>query len=148
MTKKPKDLRLGEIAYETFYERPQVAFDDLNHDAQMKWVKLCRKVIEEWRNSTPGNVVERKTFELEREVPPKRVMHKKAKGRYAKSRKGTNLVPLEEKVKDWDRNDEEDRKILTGKSPQSKVEIAALARMRYRNKQRMLNGLEAKPIEP
>ena len=43
--KKPKDYLMAEAAYNAFYQQqPQVFFDNLAHDYQMKWVAVAREV--------------------------------------------------------------------------------------------------------
>jgi hypothetical protein len=55
--REPKDFHLGRRAYEAYYnEQPQVWFDDLNHEAQMRWVRAARAVIEDlkvYKRHTP-----------------------------------------------------------------------------------------------
>jgi hypothetical protein len=44
--KKPKDYLMGEAAYNAFYkQQPQVWFDELSHDYQMRWVNTARAVV-------------------------------------------------------------------------------------------------------
>jgi hypothetical protein len=44
--KKPKDYLMGEAAYNAFYQQqPQVFFDDLAYDYQMRWVSVGREVV-------------------------------------------------------------------------------------------------------
>lgn len=46
--KEPKDFMLGRRAYEAFYgEQPQIWFEDLGHDLQVRWSKVARAVLEE-----------------------------------------------------------------------------------------------------
>ena len=46
--KEPKDFQLARRAYEAFFdEQPQVWFENLGHDYQMKWVRAIRAVMEE-----------------------------------------------------------------------------------------------------
>jgi hypothetical protein len=46
MDKKPKDYLLAERGYNAFHnQQPQMWFDDLSHDYQMKWVRAAREII-------------------------------------------------------------------------------------------------------
>lgn len=55
--REPKDYHLGRRAYEAFYdEQPQVWFENLSHDYQMRWVRVARAVQEDaraYRNRGP-----------------------------------------------------------------------------------------------
>lgn len=42
---KPKDYRLAQLAYETFYNNPAVPFGDLGHEYVMRWVMVARAVL-------------------------------------------------------------------------------------------------------
>jgi hypothetical protein len=43
---EPKDLTLARRAYEAFWsEQPQIWFDQLAHDYQMRWVRVAREVL-------------------------------------------------------------------------------------------------------
>lgn len=43
---EPRDFRLARRAYEAFFdESPQVWFEQLGHEYQMKWVRVARAVI-------------------------------------------------------------------------------------------------------
>lgn len=64
MSQEPKDYQLAKRAYEAYHnEQPQVWFEDLNHIAQMKWVRVVRAVIGDYRNKSfhgrPPKVVKR-----------------------------------------------------------------------------------------
>jgi hypothetical protein len=53
--KKPKTLHIAEMAYNAYYdERPQVFFDDLNHEAHMRWVRIVRAVLGEDKKIPKG----------------------------------------------------------------------------------------------
>jgi len=53
--REPRDFRMARRAYEAFFdESPQVWFDQLGHEYQMKWVRVARAVLvdsKEWRPS-------------------------------------------------------------------------------------------------
>ena len=51
MDKLPKDLANAKRGYEAFYaEQPNIWFEDLSHDYQMKWVRAARAILEENKN--------------------------------------------------------------------------------------------------
>lgn len=50
--REPKDYHLARRAYEAFFdEQPQVWFENLGHDYQMKWVRAARAVQEDLRRA-------------------------------------------------------------------------------------------------
>lgn len=55
--KEPKDFHLARRAYEAFYEeQPQIWFNELSHDYQMRWVRVARAIMEderEYKKFTP-----------------------------------------------------------------------------------------------
>lgn len=53
---EPRDYRLARRAYEAYFdEQPQVWFDQLSHDYQMRWVKAARAVILELSKLPKGH---------------------------------------------------------------------------------------------
>lgn len=45
---EPRDYRLARRAYEAFWdEQPQIWFDQLSHEYQMRWVRTARAVMQE-----------------------------------------------------------------------------------------------------
>lgn len=45
---EPKDFRLARRAYEAFWkEQPQIWFEQLSHEYQMRWVNVVREIIKE-----------------------------------------------------------------------------------------------------
>jgi hypothetical protein len=170
---KPRDLKLAEVAFNAFYdERPPVFFDDLNHNAMMKWVRIVRAVIGDFKKlpkvgREPMGSMEKREAYLERERTRKRRERDAAKAaranghddesvhgyakksRYNKPHPGPGAFKTrEEKVRDWEKGDEEDRKLLTDKhyTKRSKEELAARGRMGYRNAQRRKLGLPTSEV--
>lgn len=48
MHKLPKDLANAKRGYEAFYdEQPNIWFEDLAHQYQMRWVRAARAILEE-----------------------------------------------------------------------------------------------------
>lgn len=151
--KKPKDLHLGEIAYNTFYgERPQVFFDDLSVEAQMKWVRLCRAIVEEYKKTTPGAVLVRASPKSaanpanENGYPTRGRAAKRGPppGRNDPKKRKFIIKTMEQKVKDWAEADAKDLSLLTNKPwrERSQKETDARNRIKYRETEREKNGLE------
>lgn len=114
--RKPKDLQLAEIAYNTFYDEPQVPFDDLATSYQMRWVRVVRAAGRSRASSNGGSTTPREggTKPSRKAKPSKRA--------------------------DWAEEDKKDRALFTDKKwkEKSKEEIAARHRVHYRQK---VNGL-------
>lgn len=92
--KEPKDLHLARRAYEAFYdEQPQIWFDQLGHDYQMRWVRVARAVLEDakdYKKHTPGTGLEM-TLEEAKEIiaeAPKRSQGKGTKVNHTALTKG------------------------------------------------------------
>lgn len=52
---EPRDYRLARRAYEAFFdESPQVWFEQLGHEYQMKWVRVARAVVSEGKSWLPS----------------------------------------------------------------------------------------------
>jgi hypothetical protein len=50
---EPKDYQLARRAYEAFHEeQPQVWFEDLSQEYQMRWVRAIRATIGEYRTKS------------------------------------------------------------------------------------------------
>lgn len=80
MDKEPKDFYLARRAYEAFYdEQPQIWFDQLSHDYQMRWVRAARAVLDDaktYKHHVSGTIPEAMTEQEARriiaEAPKKR----------------------------------------------------------------------------
>ena len=134
-TRKPKDLMLAEVAYNTFYEeQPQVFFDDLNHGYQMRWVRAVRSVVSEQRKLRTGP--------NGGSQPVREIKAPKAPSKKAKKANGTVHPDV---LQAWDALDEQDQKLVTDKrwSEKSKAEVHAIQRIAYRKKQREKRGHSA-----
>jgi hypothetical protein len=145
--KKPKDLSLGEVAYHALYKTPQVSFDDLSMEAQMRFVTVARAVIEEWRKVTPKKEATEEQREKWREQKRRQNGGSHVDAQVSKkARKGFIIKSIEEKVRDWDIADGADAEYLTDKANKhrSAMERKARARMTYRDRERVRLGLEPK----
>ena len=134
LTKKPKDLALAEVAYNAFYaETPQVLFDDLAPQYQMRWVRAIRSAMADYRKLKPppnggGKLVRTKVV---------------AKAKPSdKATKANGVDPA--RLELWASQDKEDLSRFTDRtwSNKSREEVKARQRLAYRNKQRERYGLE------
>lgn len=136
--RKPKDLQMAEVAYNTFYsEAPQVPFDDLATSYQMRWVRVVR-AASRLRTSAPANgggSQPVRTKEAAQAKPSKKA--KKANGAYNAGARSPYVLA------EWKKWDEDDKALLTDKKwkDKTKEEIHAIHRIAYRQKQRKKHGL-------
>jgi hypothetical protein len=158
--KKPKDLALAEVAFNAFYdERPPVFFDDLNQNAQMKWVRIIRAVVKDYKSIPKGgNTSNHHRMSYEEKLKRDRE-RKKAKREVqgmarenghdnSVSRKTNQGLSLVEKEAIWAVQDEKDGSKMTDRPWKEKTpgERKAFHRMNYRNIQRRKYGLPLNPL--
>lgn len=112
--RKPKDLQLAEIAYNTFYDAPEVRFDDTTPSYQMRWVRVVRAAGRSRAVPNGGG-----------SQPVRETKAPKAK------KKGPKLNGAQR-----DQQDRVDKALFTDKKykDKSKEEIAARHRVAYRRK--------------
>jgi hypothetical protein len=158
MMKKPKDLALAEVAFNAFYdERPPVFFDDLNQNAQMKWVRIIRAVVKDYKSIPKGGNTsnhpgsgsgsisqeEKRRRDRERKQAKRQGMARENGHDNSVSRKSNQGLSLVEKEADWAMKDQKDLAKMTDRPWKEKApgERKAFHRMNYRNLQRRKYGL-------
>jgi len=135
--KKPKDYQLAETAYNEFYEQsPQIFFEQTSHDYQMKWVKVVRSVLKDYRELTPA---------LEHKQVQTKAMKKLEKQLNGKDRRKFIIKDDKQKLADWKEADQNDVKVLQSNASHQK-KINTVARMRWRDNQREKLGAERQDL--
>ena len=127
--RKPKDLAMAEAVYNEV--RPEVPFDDLNHEAQMRWVRAARAAVGDYKRQAPPAV----------KPPPLDVtLNGSSSKRRGGFKVGMRFKTDEEKLSGYDKADTADRSLLKNLDPADKRAADLRAKMLWRDRQREKMG--------